>query len=153
MLLAIIITVLVVRWMETSYERDTEAMENTFLMKKDDFDFVNMMESKFDCELKDAKTAYKESTNNDSEYKAVVNIINSKIKKGKDKIYFESLNDNTVKRLRADKNLNYNVKKYNTIFSSYKYCVSWNPKKQSSNLNTISSLSILKKLFIKIKNN
>lgn len=69
MLLAIIITVLVVRWMETSDERDTEAMENTFLMKKDDF--VNMMESKFDCELKDAKTAYKESTNNDSEYKAV----------------------------------------------------------------------------------
>ena len=150
MLLAIIITVLVVRWMETSYERDTEAMENTFLMKKDDFDFVNMMESKFDCELKDAKTAYKESTNNDSEYKAVVNIINSKIKKGKDKIYFESLNKNTVQKL---KEADYNVKKYNTIFSSYKYCVNWNPKKQSSNLDTISNLSIMKKLFVKVKNN
>lgn len=150
MLLAIIITVLVVRWMETSYERDTKAMENTFLMKKDDFDFVNMMESKFDCELKDAKTAYKESTNNDSEYKAVVNIINSKIKKGKDKIYFESLNKNTVQKLRE---ADYNVKKYNTIFSSYKYCVNWNPKKQSSNLDAISNLSIMKKLFVKVKNN
>lgn len=150
MLLAIIITVLVVRWMETSYERDTEAMENTFLMKKDNFDFVNMMESKFDCELKDAKTAYKESTNNDSEYKAVVNIINSKIKKGKDKIYFESLNKNTVPKLRE---ANYNVKKYNTIFSSYKYCVNWNPKKQSSNVDAISNLSIIKKLFVKVKNN
>lgn len=150
MLLAIIITVLVVRWMETSYERDTEAMENTFLMKKDNFDFVNMMESKFDCELKDAKTAYKESTNNDSEYKAVVNIINSKIKKGKDKIYFESLNKNTVQKLRE---ANYNVKKYNTIFSSYKYCVNWNHKKQSSNVDAISNLSIIKKLFVKVKNN
>lgn len=150
MLLAIIITVLVVRWMETSYERDTEAMENTFLMKKDNFDFINMMESKFDCKLKDAKTTYKESTNNDSEYKAVVNIINSKIKKGKDKIYFESLNKNTVQKLRE---ANYNVKKYNTIFSSYKYCVNWNPKKQSSNLDTISNLSIMKKLFVKVKNN
>ena len=150
MLLTIIIFVLVFRWVETSYERDTEAMNNTFLMKKDNFDFVNMMESKFDCELKDAKTAYKESTNNDSEYKAVVNIINSKIKKGKDKIYFESLNKNTVQKLRE---ANYNVKKYNTIFSSYKYCVNWNPKKQSSNLNTISNLSIIKKLFVKIKNN
>ena len=150
MLLAIIITVLVVRWVETSYERDTEAMENTFLMKKDNFDFVNMMESKFDCELKDAKTAYKESTNNDSEYKAVVNIINSKIKKGKDKIYFESLNKNTVQKLRE---ANYNVKKYNTIFSSYKYCVNWNPKKQSSNSDAISNLSIMKKLFVKVKNN
>ena len=150
MLLAIIITVLVVRWMETSYERDTEAMENTFLMKKDNFDFVNMMESKFDCELKDAKTAYKESTNNDSEYKAVVNIINSKIKKGKDKIYFESLNKNTVQKLRE---ANYNVKKYNTIFSSYKYCVNWNPKKQSSNVDAISNLSIIKKLFVIVKNN
>ena len=146
MLLAIIITVLVVRWMETSDERDTEAMENTFLMKKDDF--VNMMESKFDCELKDTKTAYKESTNNDSEYKAVVNIINSKIKKGKDKIYFESLNKNTVQKLREAK---YNVKKYNTIFSSYKYCVNWNPKKQSSNLDAISNLSIVNHLPLRFK--
>lgn len=146
MLLAIIITVLVVRWMETSDERDTEAMENTFLMKKDDF--VNMMESKFDCELKDAKTAYKESTNNDSEYKAVVNIINSKIKKGKDKVYFESLNKNTVQKLRE---ANYNVKKYNTIFSSYKYCVNWNPKKQSSNLDAISNLSIVNHLPLRFK--
>lgn len=150
MLLTIIIFVLVFRWVETSYERDTEAMNNTFLMKKDNFDFVNMMESKFDCELKDAKTAYKESTNNDSEYKAVVNIINSKIKKGKDKIYFESLNKNTVQKLRE---ANYNVKKYNTIFSSYKYCVNWNPKKQSSNSDAISNLSIMKKLFVKVKNN
>ena len=153
MLLTIIIFVFVLRWMKVSYERDAEAMNNNFLLRKNNFDFVNMMESKFGCELKDAKTVYKESMNNDSEYNAVVNLINSKIKEGKDKMYFESLNDNTVKRLRADKNLNYNVKKYNTIFSSYKYCVNWNPKKQSSNLNTISSLSILKKLFIKIKNN
>ena len=102
MLLTIIIFVLVLRWMKVSYERDAEAMNNTFLMKKDNFDFINMMESKFGCELKDAKTVYKESMNNDSEYNAVVNLINSKIKEGKDKMYFESLNDNTVKRLRAD---------------------------------------------------
>lgn len=57
--------------------------------------------------------------------KLSVNIINSKIKKGKDKVYFESLNKNTVQKLRE---ANYNVKKYNTIFSSYKYCVNWNPK-------------------------
>ena len=150
MLLTIIIFVLVLRWMKVSYERDAEAMNNTFLMKKDNFDFINMMESKFGCELKDAKTVYKESMNNDSEYNAVVNLINSKIKEGKDKMYFESLNRNTVQKLRE---ANYNVKKYNTIFSSYKYCVNWNPKKQSSNLDAISSLSIMKKLFVKIKNN
>lgn len=150
MLLTIIIFVLVLRWMKVSYERDAEAMNNTFLMKKDNFDFINMMESKFGCELKDAKTVYKESMNNDSEYNAVVNLINSKIKEGKDKMYFESLNRNTVQKLRE---ANYNVKKYNTIFSSYKYCVNWNPKKQSSNLDAISNLSIMKKLFVKIKNN